>query len=65
MFEYTQQQRVNDSTRCEIEQKNKQLQAQLSHLVFTDQNLTISGSVSDDSVAKGLRQLLDTMDVGM
>ena len=62
LFEYTQQQR--DDLLCEIEQKNKQLQAQLSHLVFTDQNLTISGSVSDDSVAKGLRQLLVQLDAG-
>lgn len=62
LFEYTQQQR--DDLLCEIEQKNKQLQAQLSHLVFTDQNLTISGSVSGDSVAKGLRQLLVQLDAG-
>ena len=62
LFEYTQQQR--DDLLCEIEQKNKQLQAQLSHLVFTDQNLTISGSVSDDSVAKGLRQLSVQLDAG-
>ena len=62
LFEYTQQQR--DDLLCEIEQKNKQLHAQLSHLVFTDQNLTISGSVSDDSVAKGLRQLLVQLDAG-
>lgn len=62
LFEYTQQQR--DDLLCEIELKNKQLQAQLSHLVFTDQNLTITGSVSDDSVAKGLRQLLVQLDAG-